>query len=281
MHILDDTRLSPRVLALLTRARRSPALSAEQARELARAATVSGGGNEGADRGKAPPVPGEVVEAMVRFEERYGGLRYPLLGPNEMEHGLDGGTIVRTGVGGWSFSGILDGDETWPVDVLLDGRTAMTLAERPRIINSSISQRLESQAQLAHVRDWPHVTLGIAVQSGEEPAVTGVGLPALDVEATGPADKWWCDGETAVHLQLRNWWGPEDIWVVRCFAARAMELAGTVEALRRGVAGGVVGGTAGGRWRDEGWCLLCARSRQPAQPCAAKAFSSACRRGGV
>ncbi|MER5892167.1 hypothetical protein [Streptomyces sp. NPDC001876] len=250
MHILDDPCLSPRVLALLTRARRGPAMSAGQIRDLACV--------EAAD-GSEAPVPGEAIEAMTRFEERYGGLWYPLLGSNGMEHGLHGEATVYPGIDGWSFPGIHDGDQTWSVDVLLDERTVMTLAGQPRIINSSIAQRLEAHAQLAQVRDWPHVTSGIAVEPGQEPAAAEVDFPALDVEATGPADKWWSNDETAIHLKLHTWWGSEDIWVVRCFAKRAENLTATVESVRHAVTGGV--------WRDEDWCALCAHFRHPTQPC--------------
>ncbi|MFJ3505558.1 hypothetical protein [Streptomyces sp. NPDC090135] len=180
MHILDDPCVSPRVVALLTRARRSPKMPADRIRVLARAQTLEG--NEAA-------VPPGAVEAMIRFEERYGGLWYPLLGPNGMEHGLNGEAIIYLNTDGWTFPGILDGDQTWPVDVLLDERTVMTLAGRPRVVNSSILQRLEAHAQLSQVRDRPHVTFGIATEPGREPTVAATGLPRLDAEATGPADR--------------------------------------------------------------------------------------------
>lgn len=197
---------------------------------------------------------------MIRFEERYGGLWYPLLGSNGMEHGLNGeATIYLNTDGCWTFQGIHDGDQTWSVDVLPDQRTAMTLAGRPRIINSSILQRLEAHAQLSQVRDWPHVTFAVATEPSQDPTVAEAGLPALDVEATGPADRWWADSETAVHLKLHKWWGEEDIWVTRCFTKRAENLATTVDALRHAVTGGVR--------RNEDWCGLCTHVRQPEQAC--------------
>ncbi|WP_405861550.1 hypothetical protein OG361_39605 [Streptomyces sp. NBC_00090] len=251
MHILDDPGLSPRVTTLLARARRGTAIPAECVRELAARAE--------AFAGDAAAVPPEAVEAMIRFEERYGGLWYPLLGSNGMEHGLDGGTLVHRGADGWSFSGIVDGDWTSTVDVLLDQRTAMTLAGRSRVINRSIRQRMESHAQLSLVRDRPHITLAVGMAPGRVPAVAGVGLPAVDVEATGPADRWWVGGGTAVHLELHKWWGDEDLWVARCFTERARDLPAAVDSVRRSVTGGM--------WREEEWCAVCAHSREPAQPC--------------
>ncbi|MFE0772836.1 hypothetical protein [Streptomyces sp. NPDC058861] len=250
MHILDDPCVSPRVAALLARARRSPGMPADRIRALARAETSDG--NEAA----APP---GAVEAMIRFEERYGGLWYPLLGPNGMEHGLNGEAVVYLETDGWTFPGILDGDQTWPVNVLPDGRTVMTLAGRPRVVNSSILQRLEAHAQLSQVRDRPHMTFAIATEPGREPTVAATGLPALDTEASGPADRWWVDSETAIHLKLHKWWGEEGIWIARCFTERAENLATTADALRHAVTGGV--------WRNEDWCGLCTQLRQPTQAC--------------
>ncbi|MFG2334192.1 hypothetical protein ACGFMM_31955 [Streptomyces sp. NPDC048604] len=250
MHIIDDPCLSPRVATLLARARRGPGMPAVRVRALARAETSDG--NEAA-------VPPEAIEAMIRFEERYGGLWYPLLGSNGMEHGLNGEATIYLDNDGWTFPGIHDGDQTWSVDVLPDERTAMTLAGRPQVINSSILQRLEAHAQLSQVRDWPHVTFAVATEPGQEPTVAEAGLPDLDAEATGPADRWWVGSETAIHLKLHKWWGEEDIWFARCFTERAENLATTVDALRHAVTGGV--------WRNEDWCGLCAHVRQPAQAC--------------
>ncbi|MGW9448583.1 hypothetical protein [Streptomyces sp. NPDC055632] len=250
MHILDDPCVSPRVAALLTRARRGSTMPANRIRALARAQTPEG--DEAA-------VPSGAVEAMIRFEERYGGLWYPLLGSNGMEHGLNGEAIVYLDTDGWTFPGILDGDETWPVDVLPDGRTAMTLAGRPRVVNSSILQRLEAHAQLSQVRDRPHVTFAIATEPGREPTVAATVLPGLDTGATGPADRWWVSSDVAIHLKLHKWWGEEDVWIARCFTQRAENLAATADALRQAVTGGV--------WRNEDWCGLCTQVRRPAQAC--------------
>ena len=225
-------------------------MPAVRIRELARA--------EASDKSEAL-VPHEAIEAMIRFEERYGGLWYPLITSNGMEHGLNGEATIYPSIDGWGFRGILDGDQTWPVDVLLDGRTVMTLAGQPRIINSSIVQRLEAHAQLAQVRGWPHVTLGVATEPGQEPVVAEARLPARDVEATGPADKWWSSNETAIHLKLHKWWGDEDIWAARCFARKAEDLPATVASVQHAVTGGV--------WMDEEWCGLCTHFRKPAQPC--------------
>lgn len=123
---------------------------------------------------------------MIRFEERYGGLWYPLLGSNGMEHGLHGEATVYLTIDGWTFPGIHDGDQTWSVDVLPDERTAMTLAGRPRVINSSILQRLEAPAQLSQVRDWPHVTFAVATEPGQEPTVADAGLLTSTSRQLGP-----------------------------------------------------------------------------------------------
>lgn len=224
-------------------------MSADRIRESARAETSDG---------SKAPVPAGATEAMIRFEGRYGGLWYPLLSSNGMDHGLDGAATVYPSIDGWGFPGLTDGDQTWGVDVLLDGRTVMTLAEQPRVINSSVGQRLEAHAQLAQVRGWPHVTLGIATEPGQEPTVDDDGFPTLDAEATGPADKWWSNDGTAIHLELHKWWGDEDVWVACCFARQAANLTAAVEAVRQ----------AGARvWRDEEWCPLCSRFRRPDQPC--------------
>ncbi|MER7172871.1 hypothetical protein [Streptomyces mesophilus] len=250
MHILDDPCLSPRVATLLARARRGHQMPTDRIRALARAETSDG---------VEAAVPPEAVESMIRFEERYGGLWYPLLGSNGMEHGLDGEATVCLTIDGWTFPGIHDGDQTWRVDVLPGERTAMTLAGRPRIINSSILQRLENHAQLSQVRDWPHMTFAVATEPGQEPTLAEAGLPALDVEATGPADRWWVGGGTAIQLKLHKWWGEEDIWFARCFMERAENLATTFDVVRHAVTDGVC--------RNADWCGLCTHFRQPAQAC--------------
>ncbi|MER5888293.1 hypothetical protein ABT160_31110 [Streptomyces sp. NPDC001941] len=43
----------------------------------------------------------EEVNALLRFEERYGGLWYPVLGSNGMDHGLEGEPVVHEGPYGW------------------------------------------------------------------------------------------------------------------------------------------------------------------------------------
>jgi hypothetical protein len=225
-------------------------MSAEQIRESARAETQDG---------REVPLPAGAVDAMIRFEERYGGLCYQLLSTNGMEHGLDGDASVILSDDGWIVASIVDGDQTWPVNVLLDGRTVTTLGGRPRIINSSLDQRLASHAQLAQVRRRPHVALGLVTPPGQEPAIDGTGLPAIDAAATGPADRWWGDDEAAVHLEACKWWGSEDFWVVRCFTHRAEDLPALVEASRRALPGAA--------WRDEKWCTLCSQARRPEQPC--------------
>lgn len=103
------------------------------------------------------------------------------------------------------------------------------------------------------------MTFAIATEPGQEPTVTATGLPDLDAEAIGPADRWWADSRTAIHLKLHKWWGEEDTWIVRCFTQRAENLATTADAPRHAVTGGV--------WRNEDWCGLCTEVGQPAQAC--------------
>jgi hypothetical protein len=64
---------------------------------------------------------------MIEFEERYGGLGYRLLSGNRIGYGLGGEAVAyQTGLG-WAFPAILDGDWTWTVDLLVDGRASMAM----------------------------------------------------------------------------------------------------------------------------------------------------------
>ena len=103
----------------------------------------------------------------------------------------------------WAFTAILDGVQTWPVDVLIDGRTAMAMPHAPyRIINSSVEQRLENDALMAAVMSWRHRVLTATTERLAIPAVVNKLLPPSVAEATGPADLWWYDDQFAVHLRL-------------------------------------------------------------------------------
>ncbi|WP_157597274.1 hypothetical protein [Streptacidiphilus rugosus] len=229
MHILDDPDRSARVRALLSRARRYPMMDSALIKEQAGAVNA---------QGRAEPASALALEAMPRFEERYGGLWYPVIGSNGMEHGLQGEPIVEAGTHGWTIrSGIIDGDHTWPLDVLLDGRTVMTLAEKPRIINSSVAQRLEAHAQLVLVRSWPHVTLRTTTERHADPEVASLDIATPDTEATGPADRWWTADGIAIHLELDTWWNARDTWHVRCFAQRESDLPTVVRTAQRMISG--------------------------------------------
>ena len=202
--------------------------------------------------GRRSPAPAGVVAAMVAFERRYGGLRYPLVVGNAMEYGLDGDATAYPTPHGPAFAGILDGDWTWNVDVLPDGRTAMAPGAWPsRILDRSVDQRLEKHAMLAAVRRWPHRAYECFTPTGESPAVSDEILPALVPEASGPADRWWFDDVTAVQLTLRGWPPRHDHWIVRVFARADHLLAGEDSIVRSAV--------HHGRMKPAGWCGLCTR----------------------
>jgi hypothetical protein len=67
--------------------------------------------------GNRGPVPDSLAEAMVWFERRYGGLLYRVIGGNGMEYGLDGEPTGYLNPHGLAFTGVIDGDWTWPIDV--------------------------------------------------------------------------------------------------------------------------------------------------------------------
>ncbi|MEU8185463.1 hypothetical protein AB0B85_14625 [Micromonospora sp. NPDC049044] len=244
MHVLDDPALSARVARFLAaHGQRWPSTPVEQVRRLASA--------DGPD-GPLAVVPDELVAVAVAFEQRYGGLAYRLrTNGNHMEYGLDGEAYFRwTAEHGWMFPAAVDGDWTWGVDVLLDGRTAMAPGEWPyRLIDSAVQQRLEKHALLAEVRLWPHVTLTYETETLVPPTVTVTGVPEVP-EATGPADRWWYDGEVAAHLSLRGWPAGTDHWVLRCFSRARAGLSGVLDRL-----------SAVGELDD--WCSICGRALQP------------------
>ncbi|WP_162641468.1 hypothetical protein [Streptosporangium sp. 'caverna'] len=245
MHIFDDPSVSPRVRnLLLTYGKRITATPTEQIKAL---------GCSVDQTGTSVPIPPSVVTAMVDFEERYGGLFYGMPGENGMDHGLEGEMEARETLYGWAFPAIVDGDWTWGVDVLEDGRVAMALSPPIpyQIINRSVEQRLESHALLAVVRSWPHRAFGLTVDTSEIPVIASDELPPVVPEATGPADLWWYDDETAVHLQLGSWWGDHDTWVLRCFAKRLEPLNKILAASRRAATGLPT--------MERDWCGLCGR----------------------
>ncbi|TKK80767.1 hypothetical protein FDA94_35450 [Herbidospora galbida] len=195
----------------------------------------------------------EAIEAMIAFEQRYGGLWFPALGPNGMEYGLGGETTVYRTAAGWAFPGISDGDWTWAVEILLDGRAGMTLADKPlRVLNRSVEQRLEAHALLMAVRHWPHLILDLATPRGMVPALADAGLPSPADAVSGPADLWWSDDVSAIHLQLDNWWTHDhDIWSAQCFSKEGIGLGRLKELLLSGMTGFLERGGV--------WCSLCDR----------------------
>ncbi|MFI5648874.1 hypothetical protein [Kitasatospora sp. NPDC051705] len=191
------------------------------------------------DAGFEHPAETSIVDAMVRFEERYGGLFYSARGGNPDEYGLDGVPSAHWTSHGWAFPGILDGPGTVRVDVLADGRTAIPVpGSAHRVLNSSVEQRLEADALLASVYRWPHLVLRTTTGLGVAPRVAEEHLPPRVPEATGPADTWWFDGRWAFHLELYSWWTPRtlrDTWIVRCFARDGAGLDRAESALRAAV----------------------------------------------
>ncbi|MGX1267079.1 hypothetical protein [Streptomyces phaeoluteigriseus] len=255
IHILDDPTVSPRLRDFLEpRARRSAPTPAERIRHDA---TVVD--DAGFERAGEPAV----VEAMIRFEERYGGPCYSPRGGNDNEYGLYGAPAAHWTSHGWAFAAILDGSRTCRVDVLADGRTAMPVPMLAhRVINSSIDQRLEADALLTKMYQWPHLVLRTSTALEVDPAVAEEHLPPRVHEATGPADKWWFDGKSAVNLLLRSWWTPRtpcDTWIVRCFAVDAQALDRTASALWAAVPELTTA--------TDDWCSLCARFIGPGYPC--------------
>lgn len=216
MHILDDSTISTRVARFLTaRGERWAPTSVEQIRLSATA--------KGPD-GPLSSVPDDLLEAAIAFEERYGGLAYrSRAGENHMEYGLDGeASFSWTPEYGWSMpAALIDGSWTWPVSLLLDGRTTMDPGEWPdRVIDRTLAQRLEKHALLAEVSAWPHATFTYVTRPQQLPDVDVCDTQLIE-EATGPTDRWWYDGQTAVHLTLAGWPKGEDHWVLAVSRTRA------------------------------------------------------------
>ncbi|GAA3213801.1 hypothetical protein [Dactylosporangium siamense] len=195
------------------------------------------------------PATAELADVLVRFEERYGGLCYPGFGGNDMHHGLRGARFVDTPLG-LGFDGIVDGDWTWGVEVLLDGGTVMDLGEwRCRRIDRSVDQRIEKHALLAEVRGWRHhQTFACRTPPDVLPMVDERWLPPPVPEATGPADLWWGDEDVAVQATLWSWPPEADRWIVRYFA-RVWEKAGDADR--------TVYAAMGHETVPARWCYLC------------------------
>ncbi|WP_124822920.1 hypothetical protein [Micromonospora ureilytica] len=217
MYVADDSRLSDRLRRFLAGQSRRTA-HMEESRIRSTASVHVGSRQE--------PAPEELVAAMVWFEERYGGLFYPVMGSNGMEHGLNGDATGYHSPLGLAFAGVLDGDLTWGLDVLTDGRTAMGPGNWPhRVIDRSMDQRLEKHALLVAVRSWPHRTFTCFTPTGILPVVNSTLLPPPVPETTGPADIWWSDDSTAVQITLSHWPPGQDRWTVRYFARKPQQAA--------------------------------------------------------
>jgi hypothetical protein len=244
---MDDSTVSVRVAGFLAaRAERWPGMPVEQIPLSARAY---------GPQGLLAAVPEDLIRAAVSFEERYGGLRYQTRhGGNPMEYGLDGQACFRWSPGfSWSMPALLDGSWTWGLSVLLNGRTIMGPGQwADRLIDRSLEQRLEKHALLAEVSDWPHTALGYTTSTGVLPDIGLSGIPEV-VEATGPADSWWYDGDSAVHLGLVGWPEGQDRWVLRCFARTEQHLS---EVLKRVSRPGSI----------SDWCSICLCFLQPTNP---------------
>jgi hypothetical protein len=207
----------------------------------------------------------ETVERMVEFEQRFGGLWYSILRDREngMEYGLTGDcTVVRTGFGP-AYRGIMDGAWTTPLYILHDGRTLVRARGQVpyRVIDSGVIQRIESHALLAVTGHWPHHRYILTVPSGAEPLVGTGAFPLAVPEATGPADRWWFDGDRAVLLRLSPWGTRRsgagatrtglDRWTMWCFARAESGLA-WASARRCDIPGDPVTG--------QDWCVICTHS---------------------
>lgn len=254
IHILDDPCVSPRVRRRLDSHgwRSHLPLAADRIRELALVHC--------ADRSPRSPTADE-LSFLTDFEQRYGGLRYQVLGGNAMEHGLDGEVALYKTEFGVTLPAILDGAWTSRVHILPEGRTMMREGRGPlriaRMIDASLTQRIEHHALLAEVGRWPHCIFTLVLPARAEPEVVADHLPTPVPEATGPANRWWFDGERAVFAHLRSWWGrlggesaePSDVWGVWCFTRDEAEL----DDLASRCASAITGVAQ----LDEDWCSLC------------------------
>ncbi|MEU6074102.1 hypothetical protein [Micromonospora sp. NPDC047074] len=211
------------------------------------------------DRIEAAPY--DLVEAMIRFEERYGGLWYPVIGSNGMEYGLDGDVVAHRSPLGLAFTGILDGDWTWGVDVLADGRTAMGPGQWSyRVIDRSVDQRLERHALLVTVSGWFHRTFTCYTPRDVVPVLDERRLPQCVPEATGPTELWWLDEDTgvAVQAQLSAWPHDQDEWTMRYFTRTPAQAAD---------ANPVVFSATVHETVPALWCTLCSHLVEPGRTC--------------
>jgi hypothetical protein len=223
------------------------------------------------DGSTARPGPSS-VDFMIEFEQRFGGLWYSVLrdGENGMEYGLEGCPAVHHTGFGLAVRGIMDGSWTSRVDVLEDGRTLMRLGKLvpDRLINSSVLQRIESDALLAEVGRWPHYRYGLAVPSGGGPAVSTGQFPPAVPQASGPANRWWLGSDRAVLLRLSRWWtrrsgvgmtaSPLDYWTMWCFVRAESDLT-WASARHDDITSEV------SPWQD--WCVICLGSLQQFTSC--------------
>jgi hypothetical protein len=246
IYIADDPGLSDRARRFLReRSHRGQHLSESTIRSSA----ASWRGPHG------EPAAEELIKAIVAFEERCGGLSYRVLGSNKMEYGLDNPAPVRPTPFGTAFTGILDGDWTWDLDVLPDGRTAMGPGRWPyRVIDRTVDQRIERHALLVEVRGWHHRTFECNTPPHVPPMTNEESLPPPVIGATGPAEFWWSERDVAVQAQLAGWPSARDRWTVRYFAKAPQQVA---------EANSAVYAAAGHETVPATWCALC---RQPASP---------------
>jgi len=108
----------------------------------------------------------EAVDRMVEFGQQFSGLWYSIL--RDRENGME------------------------------------YLLEEGTVYQTGLG-RIEGHALLAVAGHWPHHRYTLAVPSGAEPAIgTGTFPPAVP-GATGPASRWWFDGDRAVLLRLSPW----------------------------------------------------------------------------
>ncbi|MBO3752274.1 hypothetical protein J5X84_39975 [Streptosporangiaceae bacterium NEAU-GS5] len=261
--------LSPRAQHFLTTtARWTTPTSVHEIRRSPRAVDASGAQVD---------VPAGAVSAMTDFELAYGGLTYSLWN-HDIAFGLDNDPTVYQTPEGWSFVGGLDGAWANSIDVLLDGRSGLTLPDAPlRILNRSIDQRLESDALLATVSRWPHATWHIPAPRATPPTLDETvpsaliverassvsdTLPPFAPEASGPGDLWWYDETSAVHLTLHDWWThPHDIWTVRALSKNLHTRNYLIARLPYALPTHAFTATI--------WCLLCDHHTPPGTPCPA------------
>jgi hypothetical protein len=221
----------------------------------------------------------ETVDRMVEFEQRFGGLWYSILRDREngMEYLLEECTVYQTAYGP-AFRGIMDGSWTTPFYILHDGRTLVRPGgQRPdRVIDSGVIQRIEGHALLTATGHWPHHRYTLTIPSRAEPAIGTGTFPPAAPEATGPASRWWSDGDRAVLLRLSPWglrrrtargWIVTglDHWTMWCFARTESGLA-WASARRADIPGDPVAGPD--------WCVICGHPTPEDASCTPAASST-------